>query len=87
MMSWDGEKETEADTEFSEVFCCRGCLWAFEFESHQIWGMTEQEIRTHLIEEHGMAYPTGAPAGNMSSECRRKFEAVAQAIDRFLGLE
>ncbi len=68
------------------VFCCTGCCWAFSVEVHRLRGMSGKEIREHLIWNHELAYPPGAPAGKMTSESRLKFETMANEIKKFFGI-
>jgi hypothetical protein len=74
----DGEVEKEVETESIVGFCCNGYAWAFAIESHKIYGMTSKEIRSHLINEHGLI--SGKPAGVMSDDCFRRFKDIASAF-------
>jgi hypothetical protein len=62
-------------------FCCDGCAWAFEIESHKIYCMPGKEIRRHLIKEHGLV--PAKPAGRMSKECAFYFYQLKEDLRLF----
>ena len=65
----DGETEFEVMPEYIAEFCCHGCAWAFLAETHRLWGMSGKDLRSHLIDIHGLSYPPGKPAGVMRDDC------------------
>lgn len=65
----DGDAEVELMPAYSVDFCCHGCTWAFLAESHRLYGLSGKDLRTHLIEGHGLVYPPGKPAGGMRRDC------------------
>jgi len=76
--SWGTEKPELLEIELG--FCCTGCAWRWGIEEHGLMGMTGNEARQHLIEEHGLTHPPGPPAGEQSQECIKFFTREAQMI-------
>jgi len=77
----NGEVEEDLCPGFSIGFCCDGCVWAFDVEIHRLYGMTGgKELRSHLIDEHGLAHPPGKPRGVMSPKCFARFKSIADAL-------
>ncbi len=69
-LSWGNDVTEDIWNGFSVDLCCYGCAWAFGVEIHRLYGMTDgKELRSHLIEEHGLPHPPGKPGGVMSSDC------------------
>jgi len=67
---------------YSLVFCCEGCAWAFELESHSLLGMTGKEARKHLIDMHELI--PGKPAGKMCVRCSDMLCEQAKTLSGFL---
>jgi hypothetical protein len=63
-----GETENEMPGYIAE-FCCHGCAWAFSVEYHRLISLSGKDLRTHLIEVHGLIHPPGKPAGGMRRDC------------------
>ncbi len=69
MMKGEGETEVEIIPGYVADFCCHGCAWAFMTETHRLMGLSGKDLRTHLIEAHGLVHPPGKPAGGMRCDC------------------
>ena len=41
---------------YTICFCCRGCQWEFELETHEMGGYSRKEARNHLVEVHKLKY-------------------------------
>ena len=65
----EGETEIEVMPGYVADFCCNGCAWAFLAETHRLWGLSGKDLRSHLIDIHGLSYPPGKPAGVMRDDC------------------
>jgi len=69
LVMWDGDMEVELMPGYVADCCCHGCAWAFSAESHRLIGLSGEDMRSHLINEHGLSYPPGKPAGSMRRDC------------------
>jgi len=58
-------------------FCCEGCAWAFEFESHCRWyGMCRKVAKRHLSDVHRLR--AGKTGGKMCKECSEMLGGMAE---------
>jgi hypothetical protein len=76
----ESKVEEEIFPGFRVGFCCDGCAWAFYFKIHEIFGLGGKELRLHLIDEDGLKYPPGKPAGNQSVDCYNRFRGIALSM-------
>ncbi len=77
-----GEVEEEVLPGFRVGFCSNGCAWAFNSEIHRIFGLSGNELRSHLIDVEGLTYPPGKPSGNQSVACFNRLRSVALSYVR-----
>jgi hypothetical protein len=78
-----GEIEIELMPGYEVNFCCHGCAWAFVAETHRLMGLSGDELRRHMINEHGFHYPPGKPAGSMKIDCMVK--VMAERLEYVFG--
>jgi hypothetical protein len=74
MMSCGSEVQIEVIPQVSVSFCCEGCAWAFLVAEHRLMGMTEFEVRRHIVEYHGIM--PAAAAGPESLAHRQRCDEV-----------
>lgn len=68
-----------------QMFCCFACAWQWNVKSHEFWGMSGHEIRSHLITVHGLRRPcSGDSWKKQSVECDGYFLELKGKIRRFL---
>lgn len=79
-----GEIERAVVPELSCGFCCDGCAWAFEAEVHLWYGLGGTDLREHLVNEHGLVHPPGAPGGSMSIACCVYMTQLAESVITFI---
>jgi hypothetical protein len=82
MVMGNGVTEVELMPGYEADFCCNGCAWAFLAETHRLWGLSGKDLRNHLINEHGLSYPPGKPAGVMRDDCL--IIRIARSLATFL---
>jgi hypothetical protein len=64
----EGSEYLKVVPEIYFTFCCEGCAWAFEFESHRRWyAMGNKEVKQHLINE--LRLSPGKSAGKKCKKC------------------